>query len=215
VILGHYGLAFGSKRLARGTSLGTLTFAAQWLDELWPILLIAGVEHVRPAPGLMAANALDFSYYPFSHSLLIAIVWSVVIGGVYYVKRRDATAALVVGALVASHWLLDLPMHRPDLPLTPWSEVKVGLGGWNSIPLTVILELGILAAGVTSYAWQTKSRDRIGTWAVWGGVVLLVAIFLSGFASPPPSDQKSIGFGALGLWLFVPLFAWADRHRDP
>jgi hypothetical protein len=213
MILGHYGLAFAGKRLAPRTSLGTLTFAAQWLDELWPVLLLTGVEHVRPAPGLMAANALDFSYYPYSHSLLMAVVWSIVIGGGYYLFKRDGAASLTVGALVVSHWLLDLPMHRPDLPLAPGSSVKLGLGGWNSIPLTLVLELGIFGIGLASYVRRTKSRDRIGTWALWIGVVLLLAILASGFAGPPPADEKSIGAGALALWLFVPLFAWADRHR--
>jgi hypothetical protein len=213
MILGHYGIAFASKRLAPRASLGTLTFAAQWLDELWPVLLLAGVEHVRPAPGIMAANPFDFSFYPYSHSLLMALVWGLVIGGIYYFTRGNRVAALTVGALVVSHWILDLPMHRPDLPLTPWSSAKVGLGAWNSIPLTVVLELGILGLGLVSYLRQTKTRDRVGTWALWVGVVLLVAIFASGFVSPPPTDQKAIGAGALGLWLFVPLFAWADRHR--
>lgn len=213
MILGHYGLAFASKRLAPRTSLGTLTFAAQWLDELWPVLLLLGFEHVRPAPGLMAANSLDFSYYPYSHSLLMAIVWSLSIGVAYYLVRRDRTGALTIGALVVSHWLLDLPMHRPDLPLAPGPSVKVGLGAWNSIPLTVLLELGLLGIGLASYLRRTKSRNRIGSWTLWVGVVLLLAVFASGFAGPPPADEKTIGLGALGLWIFVPLFAWADRNR--
>ena len=213
MILGHYGLAFASKRIAPRASLGTLTFAAQWLDELWPLLLLAGVEHVQSAPGLMAANSLEFVYYPFSHSLLMAVVWAAVIGAIYFVARRDKKAALTVAALVVSHWLLDLPMHRPDLPLAPGSSTNLGLGAWNSVPLTIILELGLLSGGLASYLRQTRSRDRIGTWALWVGVVLLLAIFAAGFASPPPPDEKTIGLGALGLWLFVPLFAWADRHR--
>jgi len=65
VFLGHYGLAFAAKRIAPRTSLGTLTFAAQWLDELWPVLLLAGIEQVRIVPGLMAASPIDFTYYPF------------------------------------------------------------------------------------------------------------------------------------------------------
>lgn len=214
MILGHYGIAFASKRVAPRASLGTLTFAAQWLDELWPVLVLAGVEHVRPAPGRMAANALDFSYYPYSHSLLLAVVWGLVIGAIHYLSRRDAKVALTLGALVVSHWVLDFPMHGRDLPIALGSSTKVGLGAWNSIPLTIVLELGLFGAGLASYLRQTESRDRIGIWALWIGVVLLLAILASGFAGPPPSSEKAIGGGALGLWLFVPLFAWADRHRS-
>ena len=213
MILGHYGIAFASKRVAPRASLGTLTFAAQWLDELWPILLLAGVEHVRPAPGLMAANSLDFSYYPYSHSLLMALGWGVAIGALYFAFRRDRTVALTIGALVVSHWILDLPMHRPDLPIALGTSTKVGFGAWNSIPLTVFLELALFGAGLVSYLRRTMSRDRIGTLPLWFGVLLLLAIFASGFAGPPPPSEKAIGAGALTLWLFVPLFAWVDRHR--
>src|SRR5919206_3052204 len=149
MILGHYGLAFAAKRVAPRTSLGTFAFAAQWLDELWPILVLAGIERVGVAPGLMPANPLDFEYYPYSHSLAGAIVWGVLIGGICYAMRRDRRSATVVGLLVLSHWILDLPMHRPDLPLWPGSAVRVGLGGWRSIPLTIAVELSVFVAGLT------------------------------------------------------------------
>lgn len=212
MLLGHYGAAFGARRLAPRTSLGTLTFAAQWLDELWPILLVAGVEHVRVVPGLMAANPLDFAYYPFSHSLLAAIVWALLIALGYRAVRRDARAALVVGALVLSHWLLDLPMHRPDLALWPGS-VKVGLGAWRSIPLTILLDGGVFVAGLALYLTGTRARDAIGRWALWAMVAVLVAIFASGFFGPPPPNEKTIGFAGLALWLFIPWGWWIDRHR--
>ena len=117
MFLGHYGVAFAAKRAAPRTSLGTLAFATQFLDELWPILLLMGLEQVRIVPGLMAANSLDFVSYPISHSLVAAIGWAILIGLVYFVIRRYGRGAWVVAALVASHWLLDAPMHRPDLPL--------------------------------------------------------------------------------------------------
>src|SRR5256885_11775842 len=147
MFLGHYGAALAAKRIAPRTSLGTLVLAAQLLDELWPIFLVAGIEHVRIVPGLMAANPLDFTYYPFSHSLVTAIGWSVLLGLSYYAMRRDRRSALIVGALVLSHWLLDVPMHRPDLPLWPGSSVRIGLGAWRSIPLTIVLELAVFLGG--------------------------------------------------------------------
>src|SRR5437867_790988 len=109
MILGHYAVALAAKRIAPRTSLGTLVFAAQWLDELWPILVLLGVERVRPAPGLMPASQLEFVSYPVSHSLLTAIAWGVLIGVVYYVPRRYRRGAWVVGLAVVSHWLFDAP----------------------------------------------------------------------------------------------------------
>jgi len=107
--------------------LGALAFAAQFLDELWPILLLLGIEQVRIVPGLMIASPLNFVYYPFSHSLLMAIVWGLLIGTGYFLVSRHRRDAAVVGFLVISHWILDVPMHRPDLPLWPGvSSPKVG-----------------------------------------------------------------------------------------
>jgi LexA-binding, inner membrane-associated putative hydrolase len=214
MILGHYGLALAAKRAAPRPSLGTFAFAAQWLDELWPILVLAGLERVRVAPGLMAANPLDFEYYPYSHSLAAAIVWSVLLGGIYYGLRRDRQSAGIIGLLVLSHWILDLPMHRPDLQLWPGSAMRVGLGAWRSIPLTIVLELMVFGFGLVVYLRTTRARDRIGSWAFWAMVAVLVLIFVSGFTSAPPPNGRAVALGALGLWLFVPWSYWIDRHRE-
>ena len=214
MILGHYGAAFAAKRVAPGTSLGTLNFAAQFLDELWPILVLLGVEHVRVVPGLMPANPLDFVYYPYSHSLAAALVWGLLLSAIYFVMRRDRRSAIVVGLLVVSHWILDLPMHRPDLPPWPGSATRVGLGAWRSIPLTIVLELAFFLGGLAIYLRTTRARDRIGSWALWAMVVVLLLILASGFISAPPPNERAVGFGALGLWLFVPWGYWIDRHRE-
>ena len=47
-----------------------------------------------------------------------------------------------------SHWLLDLVVHRPDLPFYPGPSPKVGLGLWHSLPGTLVVELGLLAVGL-------------------------------------------------------------------
>jgi membrane-bound metal-dependent hydrolase YbcI (DUF457 family) len=213
MLLGHYGVAFAAKRAAPQTSLGTLNLAAELLDELWPIFLLMGLETVRVAPGVMAANPLEFVHYPITHSLVGAIGWSVLLGGLYYAMRRDRRASVLVGALVLSHWFLDLPMHAPDLPLWPGSDVKVGLGAWRSIPLTIALELGVFLAGLVMYQRTTRSKDWIGRWGMWAMVIALLAIFFSGFTSPPPESERAVAISALGLWLFVPWGYWVDRHR--
>jgi membrane-bound metal-dependent hydrolase YbcI (DUF457 family) len=214
MFLGHYGIAFAAKRVTPPTSLGTLVFAAQFLDELWPILLLLGIERVRIAPGLMAANSLDFAYYPFSHSLLMATLWGLLIGGVYYAVRRSRRSAWVVGAAVVSHWLLDVPMHRPDLPLWPGSKTLVGFGVWNSITATVLIEVSLFAIGLAIYLVSTRARDRIGSWGLWAMVAILAVAFLSGASGAPPPSEHALAVGALGLSLFVPLGYWVDRHRE-
>jgi hypothetical protein len=214
MLLGHYGAAFAGKRFAPRSSLGLLNFAGEFLDELWPILVLGGVEEVRVAADGMPANPLEFVYYPYSHSLAFAILWSVVIGGLYYAVRRYRRGAIVVGLLVLSHWILDLPMHRPDLPLWPGSSVKVGFGAWRSIPLTIVLELLVFGAGLIVYMRTTRPRDWIGRWGFAAMVAVLLAIFLGGFTGAPPPNGQAVAMSALLLWLFVPWGWWVDRHRD-
>jgi membrane-bound metal-dependent hydrolase YbcI (DUF457 family) len=213
MFLGHYGVAFAAKRVAPRTSLGALTFAAQFLDELWPILLLLGIEQVRIVPGLMTTSPLDFVYYPYSHSLLMAIVWGAIIGVVYYLLRRYGRGAWVMTALVVSHWLLDLPMHRPDLPLWPGaSSPKLGWGWWNSVVLTYLMEFVIYAAGLSFYRLGTRARDRIGSWGFWIYAAVLPVLFVMSNGSPPPSE-RALAWSALAIWLFVPWAWWVDNHR--
>ena len=214
MFLGHYGVAFAAKRSAPRTSLGALTFAAEFLDELWPILLLLGVEQVRIVPGLMAMSPLEFTYYPYSHSLLMAVVWGILIGGAYVALRRDGRGAWILGALVVSHWFLDVPMHARDLPLWPGvSSPKVGWGLWNSVVLTYVIEFTIYAVGISMYVRATQARDRIGSWGLWAYIVVLAAIFVSSNGPPPPS-AKALAWMTLGVWLFVPWAWWVDRHRE-
>ena len=213
MLLGHYGAAFAAKRYAPRTSLGTLVLAAELLDELWPIFLLVGLEQVRIAPGNMAANPLEFVHYPITHSLLGAIGWSVLLGGIYFVIKRDGRNAVIVGLAVLSHWVLDVPMHKPDLELWPGSDMRVGLGAWRSIPLTIAIELVVFGAGLVMYLRASRATDRIGSWGLWAMVVVLLVIFFSGFVSAPPPSSRAVAYGALGLWLFVPWGYWVDRHR--
>ena len=213
MFLGHYGLALAAARITPRTSLGALILAAQFLDLLWPVLLLLGVEQVRIVPGLMAMSDLDFVSYPLSHSLVTALGWATLLGGVAFLQRRDRRAALVLGALVASHWLLDVPMHRPDLPLWPGSATRVGGGLWNSVVATWALEAGLFALGIAVYVRGTRARDGTGRWALWAMVAVLVVSFAA--AGEPPPNERALALVTLTLWLFVPWGAWISRHREP
>ena len=211
MFLGHFGVAFAAKRVAPGTSLGALTFAAQFLDELWPILLLLGVEQVRINPQMPGSLALEFIYYPYSHSLLLSIVWGILLGGGYYLLRRDKRGTVVIGLLVVSHWFLDLPMHVRDLPLWPGaSSPKVGWGLWHSIAATYVIEYTIFAAGILTYLRATRARDRIGSWGLWA-YILVLAILLSNGTAP---NERILAWSALGIWLFTPWAWWVDKHRE-
>jgi membrane-bound metal-dependent hydrolase YbcI (DUF457 family) len=213
MFIGHAAVAFAAKKAAPRTSLGTLLMAAQFIDLLWPVFLLFGLEHVRIDPGNTALTPLDFYDYPFSHSLLAVAVWGFVFGGAYFAARRYRTGAIVLGLLVISHWVLDFLTHRPDLPLAPGSETRVGLGLWNSIAATLIVE-GLLFAGcVALYVRTTKAIDRTGTYALWGLVAFLVVIYSMNVLGPPPPDTGVIAYAGNASWLFVLWGYWIDRHR--
>jgi len=213
MFIGHYAVALAAKKAAPRTSLGTLFMAAQFVDLLWPLLLLAGVEHVQPVQAESPFLRLEFTDYPVSHSLAGAALWSLVLGGLYQLIRRETRGALIVGGCVFSHWILDFLTHRPDLPLWFAGGPYAGLGLWNSVWGTVIVEGGLFLAGAAVYLNATRKKDRIGTWAIWSLLVVITAIYCGNIAGPPPPDARSIGIVANAAWLFVIWAYWADAHR--
>lgn len=212
MFVGHLAAALAAKQAERRAPLAALVGAAYGLDLIWPLLLLAGVEAVRIDPGNTAFTPLAFDNYPWSHSLSMVVVWSVVAGRVAASVLKHARAGLFIGLTVLSHWVLDFVAHRPDLPLWPGGPT-VGLGLWNSIPLTLIVEGALLAAAVALYLRTTRPRDAVGKWAFWGLVLLTTAIWISGPFSPPPPSVTAIAVVGLTLWL-LPLWAgWIERHR--
>ena len=167
MFIGHFGVGFGAKKIDTRPSLGTFFLAAQFADLLWPFLLILGIEKVEIKPGISAMNPLDFVHYPFTHSLLFIIIWGVLFGAVYFFFKKNLKSAILLGVLVVSHWVLDLIVHIPDLPLYPGSALKVGFGLWNSIAATVIVEGLIFLGGVYLYFKSTKAENKKGTFALW------------------------------------------------
>jgi hypothetical protein len=215
MFLGHYAVALGAKKAAPRVSLGTFFLAAQLLDLLWPLFLLLGLEHVRIEPGNTAMNPLDFYDYPYTHSLLGAVVWSALAGAVYLAARRFPRGAWLVAGLVFSHWLLDLVTHRPDLPIGVGTDTFVGLGLWNSVVGTVVVEAGLFGLGIFLYARATRAVDRVGSFGFWGLIVFLAGIYVANIAGPPPPNPSVIAVAGNASWLFVIWAYWVDRHRLP
>jgi hypothetical protein len=209
MFVGHFALGFAAKRAAPRTSLALLFVAAQFADLLWPLLLAIGVEQVRIDPGNTAFTPLDFVSYPYSHSLALLVVWGLLLA---IVVRRSA---LILAVLVVSHWLLDWITHRPDMPLYP-GGAKYGLGLWNSLPLTLAIELAMFVAGVWIYAASTRARDRVGRWGFVAFVAFLLVVYVANvFGSPPPSVTAIWILGVIGGAILTAWSWWMDSHRSP
>jgi len=212
VFIGHAAVAFAAKPLAPRTSLALLLAAAFWVDMVWPLFLLLGIERVKIDPGNTAFTPLDFLHYPWTHSLAAALGWSVLFG--LACLRSGRRVALILGLLVFSHWVLDAVTHRPDLPLWPGSEAMIGLGLWNSVPATIAVECAMFAAGVWLYARSAPSQDRVGSWAFWGLIAFLAVAYLGNVFGPPPPGETAIAIAGLaGGILFTAWAWWADRHR--
>ncbi|MFZ2540621.1 MAG: hypothetical protein WAW75_02480 [Gallionella sp.] len=213
MFIGHFGVGFGAKAVAGKTSLGTLLLAAQFIDLLWPTLLLLGIEQVRIVPGATTVTPLLFEHYPVSHSLLAVLGWAIALGTVHFLLRRDRNVALVLGLLVVSHWLLDLIVHQPDLPLYPGSSDKLGLNLWSSLPATLAVEIPLFAIGVWLYARATTPKDPAGKWGWWGLVAFLSLIYAGNLFGPPPPSVVAIAWAGQLQWLLVIWGYWLDRHR--
>jgi hypothetical protein len=215
MFIGHDAIAFAGKKTALRTSLGTLIAAASLLDLIWPVLVIAGVERFEIRPGVTSYSPFDFTYYPWSHSLVMSIVWSIVFGAGYFAVTKYARGAVVTGVVVFSHWVLDFVSHRADMPLW-FGGPKVGLGLWNSIPATIIVESLIYIAGVSIYLRSTRARDRMGVVLTWFLIIFLAVMYVVSSMNPPPpgTSPVTIAWGAQAVWLLIALGWWADRHRE-
>ena len=214
MLIGHFGTGLAGKKVAPTPSLGTLIFASQFIDLIWPIFVLFGLERVEIDPGNTVVTPLNLVHYPISHSLLGVLIWALLFGGIYFLIKRNGKNAFCLGALVVGHWLLDLFTHRPDLQWVPWSETRVGFGLWNSLLGTIVLEGVIFFGGAFLYIKSTRAKNRRGSWGVWIFLGFLIAMYLGGLFGPPPPSAEAIAIVGLAQWLFVFWAYWIDRNRE-
>jgi hypothetical protein len=216
VFIGHFALAFGAKKIAPSVSLGTMFLACQFADLLWPTLLMLGVEAVAIDPGNTVVTPLNFISYPYSHSLVMLLLWSALFAVAYRVLKGSRPLAIVtVASLVFSHYVLDVITHRPDMPITIGGGARLGLGLWNYPGAALAIESAMFILGATFYLSVTRPRDRVGRIGLWSLMVFLVAIYFSALYGPPPPNTRAIAVAGHLMWLFVLWAYWVDRHRIP
>ena len=215
MFIGHYAVGFAAKKVEPRLSLAYLLAGPQVLDLLWPLFVLSGIERVEVAPGDTAFTPLRFVSYPWSHSLLLSIVWGLAFGAIVRARGASLRGAAVAAGLVVSHWVLDFASHRPDMPLWPGGGPLVGLGLWQSVPATLVVEIAMYAAGVALYARTTRAQDRTGTWSLVGLVAFLFLAYVGNVLGPPPPSATAVAASALALWL-IPLWGlWIEKHREP
>jgi hypothetical protein len=217
MFVGHYGVSFAAKAAERRLPLWLLFLAVQWLDVVWCALVMLNVEKVRIVPGFTESNSFDLYYMPYTHSLPGALALSAALGAIvalFYRDRRAAAGAVVAGA-VFSHWLLDLVVHVPDLPLLG-DTMKVGFGLWRHVWISFPLELVTLAAGAAIYARAVPSATRAGDRILWAFVGAMAAVQAYGSFGPPPASDVAQAQTALVAYAVLAGLAGAvDWARRP
>jgi hypothetical protein len=201
MLAGHYTSAFVAKAASPRTPLWMLLLAAQFVDVLWVLAILTGIEHARLDPAL-ASNPLDLYHMPWTHSLLASLTWAAV---AFFAATRvlalETKQAALVAAVVVSHWFLDLPVHRPDLTLAG-GESKLGFALWNdpiaAWGLEVVLVIASVALAMRSCANSPASR-RAWLWLGGGLVVLQTATSFG----PIPSSLTAIVTSTLLVYIVV------------
>lgn len=204
MFIGHFAIGLLAKKDKKLPSLAMMFIAVQMLDLIWPILVLFGIESMSIDPGNTKLTHLSFDYYPYSHSLLMALVWSLLLGFCYYLYTKNKNGSLLLGVLVMSHWVLDFITHRPDLPLSPFTETKVGLGLWNFPIGEIFLELTLFLIGAIIYFKSSNFKRKTAFWLLI--VFLLIAHSMNLFGSPPPSIM-AVAWSANLMWIIV-IWAW-------
>jgi len=215
MFIGHYGPSFAIKAVRPAIPLLLLFIAVQLVDVAWAVLVLLGIEKVRIVPGITASNPLDLYYMPYTHSLAAAVLWA---GAAIVLCKslpgvRMWSAAAWIGLAVLSHWILDLLVHRPDLPLYD-DTMKVGLGIWNYPAIALFLEVLLLFGGMIMYLRRTKAINAIGRFGppVFGILMLAIQCYI--FFGPPPTSPGAAAITALVSYgVFAAVVQWLDRQR--
>src|SRR3989304_3470217 len=219
MFIGHYGVALAAKKLDKSIPLGLLFFATQFVDILFFVFVLVGVERVSIVPGITAVSPFDFTYYPYSHGLMASLLWAGLFFVVFKITpsksgSRNNRIALVVAAIVLSHFFLDVIVHRPDLPLFGDNSYKLGLGLWNYVIISSLIEILILAVGLWLYLKSTKGITFGGKYGMIIFAVFLVMMQMGRLFMPPPPDIRGFAiFGLVYQLMMVGVVSWLDRKR--
>ena len=213
MFVGHYGVSFAARPVERSVPLWVWFIAVQWMDIVWSVLVLLGIEKLRIVPGFTETNAYDLFYMPYTHGLPGSIVLSFVLGALValFTQGNRATTIVLVTAASFSHWVLDLFVHVPDLPLYD-NTAKVGFGLWRHVVFSFPLELIVLGLGAWFYARMTTFASIRGRYAYWGFVVFLAAVQVYANFGPPPSSSEAMAVTALVFYAVLAFAAaWVER----
>lgn len=207
MFIGHFAVGIAGRRLTPRAGLGWWLTSVIFLDMVWPVLVLLGLEHVEIVQSSNPFLTLSFTDYPISHSLVGAAAWAAIFAGVWRLVKGGAGGGWLLAGGVLSHWVLDVVSHLPDMPVLPHGPY-LGLALWKSVPATIIVETAMFAGAIAYYARRGSTRP-----AFWILVAVLYALYVVSVLSPPPPSVAAVAWTGIVAWLFIPWAWWADRPR--
>jgi hypothetical protein len=219
MFVGHYGVSYAIKAAQPRLPLWLLFLAVQIVDVAWALFILLGVEKARIVPGITASNPFDLYYMPYTHSLVATFAWSAAALLAWRFLAPPGAgrlrAAWLVALAVFSHWLLDLVVHRPDLPLYD-DQHKLGLGLWDWPATAFTLETGLLFGGMWLYLRATRGASRVARIGLPVLGLVMLALQASVFFGAPPPNAAAAAVTALFAYLVLAATAfWLERKRTP
>ena len=216
MFVGHYAASLALKKFEKRASLGVLFLAVQFVDIVFFPFVLLGIERINIIERYTQSTHFQLEYMPFTHSLVASLLWA---GAAYALFRwivvKNHGVALVMAIAVFSHWVFDLVVHTPDLPLWSDASMKLGLGLWNNAIVTYVLEAALLLAALWLYLKSTTATSKTGTYGIVVFVVFMLLMNIGNIFGPLTTNSKVVmSVSALAAYfLFAAIAFWLDKKR--
>lgn len=221
MFVGHYAASLALKSVDKKASLGMLFLAVQFVDILFFPFVLLGIEHLNIVEHYTQSTHFELVFMPYTHGLFASVIWAV---GVYIAFRfipsketidKNKTAG-VMAIAVLSHWVFDLIVHTPDLPLLGDNSTKFGFGLWNDAIATFSLESLLLLGGLGLYLKSTTATTSVGKYGMIAFVTLMIIISANNiFGAPIGNDIVTLVVSAVVSYsIFAGVAFWLDGKRN-
>jgi len=216
MFVGHYAASLALKKFEKRASLGILFLAVQFIDILFFPFVLLGLERMNIIENFTQSTHFELVFMPYTHSLVGALFWAGVAYALFrWLIVKKNSVAVVVAIAVFSHWLFDLAVHTPDLPLWSDTSLKLGFGLWNYAIATYALEAILLVSALWLYLRSTSATSLAGKYGMSVFVILLLLVNIVNIFGPLQGDSKLVlAISALSSYfLFAAVAFWLDRKR--
>ncbi len=217
MFVGHYAASLALKKFDKRASLGVLFLAVQFIDILFFPFVLLGLERMNIVENFTQSTHFELVFMPYTHSLAGSLFWAGVAYALFrWLIVKKNSVAVVVALAVFSHWLFDLVVHTPDLPLWSDTSLKLGFGLWNNAVATYVLEAVLLVSALWIYLRSTSTISAVGRYGMGVFVVFLLLVNVVNIFGPLQGDSKMVlAISALTSYFsFAAVSFWLDTKRS-